>query len=216
MNRERRVDRFVDSLAQARPPNDLSENVYRCATRRENLTRWLTSYIDSPSSAIFIGEAPGIKGARLTGIPFTSPAIMSGCESDPWSAFSPATGIRIPKGANAGQSESTATIFWKAMRRYFAELPRPMTWNAYPFWPHQEDGLKNRTPRDEELRFGHKWLSDIVEMHPKARIIAVGRKAEKALREIGFDAEYVRHPANGGASDFDEGVKRITDLLRWP
>ena len=214
MNRKLVISDFVESIRSSASPNALSVNVYGDSVLRDNLTHWFTTYDPSARTALFVGEAPGIKGARLTGIPFTSPAIISSCQPDPWTAFRPAAGLRVPKGVNGGQSESTATIFWKAMRRYFADLPRPLTWNAYPFWPHQEDGAKNRTPSDEELRFGHKWLRDVVQMHPMAMIVAVGRKAEKALKEIGFDAEYVRHPANGGAPDFDGGVERISDLLR--
>ena len=214
MSRECDINDFVDSLGASVPTNDLNVNVYENPVLRSNLVRWLTTYDPVARTALFVGEAPGIKGARLTGIPFTSPAIISSSKPDPWDTFGSAAGFQVPKGRYATQSENTATIFWKAMRRHFADLPRPLTWNAYPFWPHQEGGLKNRTPNDEELRFGHKWLYDIVEMHPKAMIVAVGRKAEKALREIGFDAEYVRHPANGGGPDFDAGVKRISDLSR--
>ena len=214
MRRDAEIREFVEALTEADTPDDRSVNIYRDAVRCANLMRWFRTFENMSQSAIFVGEAPGIKGARLTGIPFTSPAIISSCKPDPWDAFGSTAGFQIPNGTNATQPESTATIFWKTMRRHFADLPRPLTWNAYPFWPHQEGGLKNRTPSDEELRFGRKWLHDIVEMHPEAMIVAVGRKAEKALREIGFDAKYVRHPANGGAPDFDAGVKRISDLLR--
>ena len=214
MDRQFEISDFVDSIEASEPKNTLSVNVYENSILRDNLTLWLTTYDPVARTALFVGEAPGIKGARLTGVPFTSPAILSSCKPDPWGVFRSAAGFQVPEGTNVAQSENTATIFWKAMRRYFTDLPRPLTWNAYPFWAHEEGGFKNRTPSDEELRFGHKWLRDIVEMHPNAMIVAVGRKAEKALGEIGFGAEYVRHPANGGGPDFDAGVKRISGLLR--
>jgi hypothetical protein len=42
-----------------------------------------------------------------------------------------------------------------------------------------------------------------------ARVAAIGRKAEKAIGLIGHDATYVRHPSQGGALLFEEGMRTI-------
>jgi len=39
------------------------------------------------------------------------------------------------------------------------------------------------------------------------RILAVGRKAEWALKHVGAEAGYVRHPSQGGATLFEAGVQ---------
>ncbi len=41
------------------------------------------------------------------------------------------------------------------------------------------------------------------------RVVAVGRKAEAALAAAGVDAVPVRHPAQGGAARFTDGVRRL-------
>ena len=214
MRRERQTKRFVDSLAEAELPNEKSSNIYLCATRRENLEQWLTSFADSSRSAIFVGEAPGIKGARITGVGFTSPAIITHQQPYLWDAFGPAGCYRIPVSENSAQKEQAATIFWSRVGRYFADLPRPLTWNAYPYWPGREGEKGNRTPDDFELEFGHRWLHDIVEIYPDSLVVAVGKQAKKAFETIGVKCCYVRHPSFGGAPEFEAGVKRIAEKLR--
>ena len=214
MNRERRIDRFVDSIAQVGPPNDRSENVYRCATRRENLTRWLTSFIDSPSSAIFVGEAPGFNGARITGVPFTSPAIITRRQPHLWGTFEPDGVYAIPEGENCAHKERAATLFWSRLSPNFTDLPRPLTWNAYPYWPTPEGASLNRSPNESELEIGQTWLREVAELHPQSLVVAIGNNAKKVLNAIGVECCHVRHPSFGGAPDFEKGVKRIAEKLR--
>ena len=40
--------------------------------RRHNLTRYLSAMEQSRPTLLLVGEAPGYRGCRLTGIPFTS------------------------------------------------------------------------------------------------------------------------------------------------
>ncbi|MBZ0288124.1 MAG: hypothetical protein K8I30_10960, partial [Anaerolineae bacterium] len=68
---------FIDRLsgaptsADATNPYQAGDNPYH-AIRRSNLQRYLTDvYARQPKLAL-IGEAPGYKGMRLTGIPFIS------------------------------------------------------------------------------------------------------------------------------------------------
>lgn len=41
------------------------------------------------------------------------------------------------------------------------------------------------------------------------RTVAIGRKAERALGLVGAGATYVRHPSQGGALLFEEGMRTI-------
>ena len=210
MSRDAKIEAFVDSLASAEMLDDRSGNIYRNETRRDNLKRWLITFEDTSQSAIFVGEAPGVNGARITGIPFVSPAVITG-GADCWGMFGADSGYRVPEGANAGQSESTATIFRDVVGRCMCDLPRPLTWNAYPYWPHDSEGLRNRTPTRLELEEGMSALRQVIAMFPRSRVVAVGRKAESALAAIDVQCDYVRHPANGGKSGFEEGVRRVAE-----
>jgi uroporphyrinogen-III synthase len=50
----------------------------------------------------------------------------------------------------------------------------------------------------------------LVEAFPKAKVVAVGKKAEGLLREMGIQvAGAVRHPANGGATEFSSGLQAL-------
>ena len=65
----------------------------------------------------------------------------------------------------------------------------------------------NRTPTDAELAHGVDALKLLANAFPKAKIVAVGQKAVGVLGMLGvpFHAA-VRHPANGGATAFSEGL----------
>ena len=53
----------------------------------------------------------------------------------------------------------------------------------------------------------------MVEILKPRAVVAVGRKAEKALGMIDVEATYVRHPSQGGATLFREGVLQILKEL---
>ena len=214
MNRQFEIRDFVDSLAAAKMPDDKSINIYEDQIRCGNLMQWLRTFEDVPGSAVFVGEAPGVKGARITGVGFTSPATIKAHNHDPWQAFGSVAGYEIPNGENDSQGEPTATVFWKHVGRHFADLPRPLTWNAYPFWPHRDDKLTNRQPTGPEILQGSRWLRCLVDLYPSARIAAVGRSAEKSLKEIGVKHTYIRHPSHGGVPEFIRGVERFAQELR--
>ena len=213
MSRDPEIREFVDSLAEAEMPDDRSVNVYRDAVRCANLIRWLSIFEDTAQSVIFVGEAPGRDGGAITGIPFVSPKVLTSAR-DAWGEFGAGTKYGLAVGENPLQREATATQFWRYVSEHFSELPRPLTWNAYPFWPRQRDSSKNRKPTISEMRFGCEWLRRIIELHPNASIVAVGRSAEYALGYINVNHVAVRHPSHGGASDFDDGLAGVAAALR--
>lgn len=213
MSREWEVDRFIADLGCAKTSDARSTNVYQNQIQRSNLKRWMQGFECDAPAPLFVGEAPGINGARITGIPFTSPEVLTSW-SDPWDAFAAENGFAIPDGENRSQREPTATLFWKNVTEWCSGLPRPLTWNAYPFWPHDGEQSGNRTPNVEELRTGSEWLRRMIELHPNAVIVAVGRCAERALKAIDVGHFPIRHPAHGGAREFAEGLRRLADTMR--
>ncbi len=77
--------------------------------------------------------------------------------------------------------------------------------------PYRPDNLwSNRTPTPEEIRLGEPALRILIKTFPSAKIIAVGKKSEGLLREMNIPiAGSVRHPANGGATEFAVGLKGL-------
>ncbi len=168
----------------------------------EKLER-LALHLDCSPEFILTGEAPGYAGCRYSGIAFTSERLL-GEGAIP----------RIPALSNRLStrrlpfSEPSATIVWETLYRLgIAECT--ILWNALQLHPHRLGNLwSNRTPTPSEINLGEPALRILVEAFPSAKIIAVGRKSEWLLREMGIPtAGSVRHPAYGGATEFAAGLK---------
>lgn len=165
----------------------------------------LSHHLDCNPEFILAGEAPGYQGCRYSGIAFTSERLL-GEGSIP----------RIPalidrlSTRRLPFSEPSATIVWKTLYR-LGIAERTILWNALQLHPHRADNLwSNRTPTPEEIRLGEPALRILLEAFPNAKIIAVGKKSEGLLREMGIPVTgSVRHPANGGATEFAAGLKAL-------
>lgn len=216
MRRDAEIREFVDSLAEVDPPNDQSVNIYRNAVRCENLQRWFSGFENTSQSVIFVGEAPGRGGGAITGIPFVSPMVLASA-NDPWGEFGSETQYELPAGGDAKHRERTATRFWKHVPPCFSDLPRPLTWNIYPFWPFAVGGnnrRSNRAPTKGEIELGAQWLVRVVEMYPNAHVVAVGNKAHDTLESIGIDAPLVPHPSRGSDEKLINSLGRVVTHLR--
>jgi hypothetical protein len=166
--------------------------------RQENLRIYLRSFSERPS-VIVIGEAPGWRGCRFSGVPFTSEFQL--CDGDLPFIGNQSSASETP------YKENTATIFWKLMGNYH---PQFFAWNCIPFHPHKSDNLlSNRTPTTGEIITYLALLSEIVSLLQPSQIVAVGKSAERALRKIDMPATYVRHPSHGGAIEFRAGMKKV-------
>jgi len=131
------------------------------------------------ASIVLVGEAAGYRGARVSGIPFTSERQLTG--------FGPA--------------EASATI----VHRVLAELgieDEVLLWNVVPTHPHEPDRpYTNRRPTRGEVEASARFLEGVA----RGRlVIAVGRLAEQAT-----GAPYVRHPSHGGGDAFRQGLARL-------
>lgn len=164
--------------------------------RRENLRRYVDCFV-RPPKYFLVGEAPGWRGCRFSGVPFTSEEQLAG-------GHLPFNGCQTSNGAQA-IAENSAKRVWKLLVTFHPDV---FLWNAVPLHPHQPgqfDG--NRTPTAEERRRFEPLTDElIVTLRPKA-IVAIGRVAECALQK--HSPKYVRHPARGGAAKFSSGMRSL-------
>jgi uracil-DNA glycosylase len=165
----------------------------------------LAQHLDCEPQFILAGEAPGYQGCRYSGIAFTSERLLG-------EGVIPR--IAAPSGRLSTRrlpfSEPSATIVWKTLYR-LGIAERTILWNAMQLHPYRTDNLwSNRTPTPDEIKLGEPALRMLTETFPHARIVAVGKKAEGLLHEMGVaTAGAVRHPANGGATQFAAGLQGL-------
>ena len=200
---------LLDSLL-AIPSTALAMNFYIAESDREGDFRTSAAercdrlldhlgHVDS-GDLVIVGEAPGWKGARQSGVPFTSAETV---------------GLK-------GSNEGSATIV-HGMLASLGIADRTLLWNAFPLHPHKA-GLPrtNRTPTRVELDSGLDPLRLAV---AGRRIICVGNPARKSVeRLLGLKvpavadataispAVAVRHPANAGAAEFRSGLAAVGAL----
>lgn len=174
------------------------------ATRRANLEAALDAVAEAAPGGrpevLVVAEAPGPWGCHFSGVPFTNERQLLDPEfpvhGAPTSARFAATGEPM--------RETSGGIYWGAMLPHWGRF---WTWNAVPFHPYRAgEPLTIRTPGVREVRRWHDLLAGVVEAIEPAACVAVGRKAEGALRAIGTDPLYVRHPSQGGATRFRDGI----------
>ena len=108
------------------------------------LMRWFGTFENTSQSAIFVGEAPGRDGGAITGIPFVSPKVLTSGD-DPWGEFGCGNvGMSCRSGKMRIIGSGLQRGFGSMFRRVFSDLPRPLTWNIYPFWPFAVVGNDRR------------------------------------------------------------------------
>lgn len=166
--------------------------------RYENLKRYLASFVRRPE-LLMVGEAPGWRGCRFSGVPFT-------CEAQLVRGALPFGGHQS-SNTEEPYKEQTAERFWDVVAPFHA---RVFAWNCVPFHPHVVgQPLKNRAPsRRERARYSHV-LRDLHTLLKPRLVVAVGRQAEQALRSLKIESGYVPHPARGNASRFREEILKI-------
>ncbi|MBN1120292.1 MAG: uracil-DNA glycosylase [Anaerolineae bacterium] len=203
------LTKLVDDLA-ALPGSDRLFNPYTpiddplAAVRRANLLHYLNDMLHFAPRVILIAEAPGYRGCALSGIPITSERIMlKGI--DRWGLFG--DGYRPTSDHPQGVAEMTATILWNALVEHVDQPP--LIWNTVPLHPHKPgQPQSNRTPTAAEIRMGQPFIEAALALYPIDTILAVGRKAQYALGELGYDFIPLRHPSQGGKPEFISGLKQ--------
>jgi uracil-DNA glycosylase len=126
-------------------------NQYRDARLAARLEGYLERLTDA--ALLLVGEAPGYRGARVSGLPFTSERQLTG----------------------AGPAEATATIVHSALRELGLEEDI-LLWNVVP--THPGTPSSNRRPTRTEVEAGLPYARELARGR---RVLAVGRVAEQAL-----------------------------------
>jgi uracil-DNA glycosylase len=148
-----RMEELIEQLARARI--GATFNFYRdghgAGVRRERLRAYLESRRDAP--LLLVGEAAGYRGARVSGIPFTSERQLTG----------------------AGPAEASATIVHGVLAELGLE-DSVLLWNVVP--THPGTASSNRLPTRAEVRAGLPFAEELARGR---RVLAVGRLAEAAL-----------------------------------
>ena len=115
----------------------------------------LRSYLEARAGAwtVLVGEAAGYRGARVSGIPFTSERQLTG----------------------SGPAEATATIVHRVLANLGVE-DDVLLWNVVP--THPGNASSNRRPTRAEVEAASPFLDELT----RGRVaIAVGRLAAAAL-----------------------------------
>ena len=118
--------------------------------RRARLAAYLE--VRREATLLLVGEAPGYRGTRVSGIPFTSERQLTG----------------------SGPAEASATI----VHRVLAELgltERVLLWNVVP--THPGTASSNRAPTRAEVAAGRVFADELA---VGRRVVGIGRIAHRA------------------------------------
>ncbi|TLM82771.1 hypothetical protein FDW83_12560 [Pseudarthrobacter sp. NamE2] len=204
------IDAFIERLAAvaAGPAwtNFFDHSVPANALRRENLRLYLTQMLERRPGVLLVGEAPGFRGMRITGVPFTNRSMFEG-PANSFGLFGTGAGYVLPPEAAGVPSEPTATVMWQVL----AELEfLPLLWSAFPWHPHRPgQPLTNRTPRPFEAALGTPFWQALAELSEVRTVVAVGNVAHRSLLRSGLDVPKIRHPAHGGRAGFKSGLEQL-------
>ena len=141
------AEQLVERLARARIGATFNQYA-GSELLRSRLVRYLADR--EHARLLVVGEAAGYRGARISGLPFTSERQLTG----------------------TGPAEATATV----VQRVLAELGlgrEVLLWNVVPTHPGTE--RSNRPPTRREIDAGRPFLDALAR---DRRVLAVGRVAE--------------------------------------
>ena len=141
---------FTAELARARIGATYNQYA-RSELRRERLRAYLDAKRDAP--IVLVGEAAGYRGARVSGIPFTSERQLTG----------------------RGPAEASATIVHSTLRELALE-DDVLLWNVVP--THPGTATTNRPPTRAEIDAAAPFLEAVTRGRT---VIAVGRVAASVL-----------------------------------
>ncbi|GGI02627.1 uracil-DNA glycosylase [Arthrobacter liuii] len=206
------ITAFVERLAAVELgpacTNFFNHAVPENALRRSNLEIYLQEMLDRSPEVLLVGEAPGFRGMRITGVPFTNRVILGG-PANSFGLFGQGKGYVLPPEAAGVAAEPTATVLWQVL----AELDfLPLLWSAFPWHTHQPGKpMSNRTPKPSETTLGTPFWQELAELFGISSIVAVGNVAQHSLQRAGLDVPKIRHPAHGGRSGFKHGLEQLLE-----
>lgn len=140
----------MERLARARIGATYNQYA-RSELRRRRLCDHLSRY--AHAELVLVGEAAGYRGARVSGVPFTSERQLTG----------------------RGPAEATATIVHRVLGELGLEED-VLLWNVVP--THPGTASSNRPPSRLEVRAARPFLDEVTRGR---RVVAVGRLAADVL-----------------------------------
>jgi hypothetical protein len=144
---------FVARLASARIGGTFNQYAHS-SIRQERLRRYLEAR--AGAKVVLVGEAAGYRGARVSGIAFTSERQVTG----------------------SGPAEASATIVHRVLGRLGVEED-VLLWNVVPTHPGTESS--NRAPRRDEVDAAAPFLDEVLRGRA---VIAAGRVAAAATGAV--------------------------------
>lgn len=205
---EEGIEKLISRLRRAELPEGVF-NIYRydnpsldvrggAAKRRENLRRYLKA-LPAPKYA-FIGIAPGYRGARFTGVPFSDEHRLC-----------------LPGSCYDRSSTRTRAYKERAAGNVLGLLgPRTdvVCWNLVPWHPHKlGKPMSNVDPDKETLKYGLEVLEFFLQrLYPEVKIVCLGQKPANELNDFQVGGKRrevfacIPHPAirpvHGGSDEF--------------
>ena len=147
------MESLVERLTAARIGRTF--NQYRDGDRAPLLCERLARYLDERATArlLVVGEAPGYRGTRVSGIPLTSERQLTG----------------------AGPAEATATIVHRVLHELGIEVD-VLLWNVVP--THPGSATSNRAPTRAEIDAARPFLAELSRVR---RVIPLGQIAHAVV-----------------------------------
>jgi hypothetical protein len=201
---------FVAALAHMRLPAVFNPYSDCCAIhdradaariRRKNLEALLQAALSNKVDTIWVARDLGYRGGRRTGVPLTDEVHLDLVGR----LFG---GVQLHRATRGpAVAERTAAIVWKMLLR----INQPVVlWNVFPFHPHEPgDPLSNRCHTSAERQITLPLFNTLLEMFEPRRLVAIGRDAQLALRDIDIPVMTVRHPSYGGKAEFIAGLQEL-------
>lgn len=210
------------------PYSDNEERVDASWNSSEIRACQLESYLRrrrTSAQLLLIAEAPGYQGARFSGIAMTcertllggKPGIPAEMVLEDRAAGQRTSSIEVARNRperELGFCEPTASIVWKELVRH-GLTDAVVLWNVFPFHPRRAGAsLSNRTPTNEEVLSTLHVADELLRSFPDRKVVCIGNTAREHLGKLIPNVESIRHPANGGARAFREGLQDVVEHLR--
>ena len=168
----------------------------------------LRAHFSARPALVLLGEASGYQGCHFSGMPFTNEKLLLEGKIPRVAVQQRLTSRPRP------WCEPSATVVWGTLHA-LGLAERTVLWNAFAWHPHKPgDRYSNRAPTRDELEAGRAVLDGVLASFARARVVAVGKVAERTLRDLGREPyATVRHPSMGGANEFRAGLAALAAEL---
>jgi uracil-DNA glycosylase len=198
-----KLNEFIRQLSFY-PTTEEVFNQYSMPLQQHNLTQYLKLHLESKADILFLGEAAGYKGCKISGIPFTSGNILA---THP--IYTTLRSQFIYQKIE-DEKENSAKIIHDFFSQVPAAYPRIVMWNAFPFHPHkQNEPQSNRSPTEDERKAGYGFLKSLIDLFQFKYYYPIGLQAKKTLTGLQFNGICssfrivpIRHPSFGGKAEF--------------